>query len=243
MPGIDGRKMSKSYGNTIAMFAAPGEIKKAVMGIVTDSTPVEAPKDAKTPLFQLWALFASAGRARGDSSRARRRGGLGYGEVKKDLLARLLALLRADARAPRGARQAAGRGRGRARRRGATRARAIAAPVLAAAREAAGLGGRAARHRADDGGPRRARGGAFLSGRLASRDGARGGGRGHRGADGARRLSAPVLRGRRLHLAALRAALPRTGRASPGPTAPGSRATRTCSGCSPALRWAHSAST
>ena len=44
VPGIDGRKMSKSYGNTIRMFAPEKEVKKAVMAIVTDSTPVEAPK-------------------------------------------------------------------------------------------------------------------------------------------------------------------------------------------------------
>ena len=48
MPGIDGRKMSKSYGNTIEMFADGKAIKKTVMGIVTDSTPVEEPKDPTT---------------------------------------------------------------------------------------------------------------------------------------------------------------------------------------------------
>ena len=45
VPGTDGRKMSKSYGNTIAMFDKPKAVKKSVMGIVTDSTPVEEPKD------------------------------------------------------------------------------------------------------------------------------------------------------------------------------------------------------
>src|SRR5262249_9392844 len=45
VPGTDGQKMSKSYGNTIDIFAEGGALKKAVMGIVTDSTPVEAPKD------------------------------------------------------------------------------------------------------------------------------------------------------------------------------------------------------
>src|SRR5262245_59290979 len=58
IPGTDGRKMSKSYGNTIAMFASEKEVKKAVMGIVTDSTPVEDPKEPTGHLFQLWALFA-----------------------------------------------------------------------------------------------------------------------------------------------------------------------------------------
>ena len=90
VPGIDGRKMSKSYGNTIRMFAPAGEIKKAVMGIVTDSTPVDQPKDVTTALFQLWSLFASADEREALFARAKA-GGLGYGEVKKDLLARLTA--------------------------------------------------------------------------------------------------------------------------------------------------------
>jgi tryptophanyl-tRNA synthetase len=139
VPGTDGRKMSKSYGNAIAMFAAPGEIKKAVMGIVTDSTPVEAPKEPTSHLFQLWALFASADEREEMFARARK-GGLGYGEVKKDLLARLN-----ERFAPMRERRAA-----LAMRPGeledvladgARRARAIARPVLDACRDAAGLGG------------------------------------------------------------------------------------------------------
>jgi tryptophanyl-tRNA synthetase len=143
VPGTDGRKMSKSYGNTIGMFAPTGEIKKAVMGIVTDSTPVDAPKDVKTPLFQLWALFASPAEREAIFERARR-GGLGYGELKKDLLARLLAHFEpmrerreSLAKRPDAVEDVLAAG--------AARARAIAAPVLAAAREASGLGGRARR--------------------------------------------------------------------------------------------------
>jgi tryptophanyl-tRNA synthetase len=141
VPGTDGRKMSKSYGNAIAMFAAPGEVKKAVMGIVTDSTPVEAPKEPTSHLFQLWSLFASADERDALFARARA-GGLGYGEVKKDLLARVN-----ERFAPMRERRAA-----LAMRPdevedvladGARRARAIARPVLDACREAAGLGGRA----------------------------------------------------------------------------------------------------
>ncbi len=138
VPGTDGRKMSKSYKNSIAMFAAEQEIRRAVMGIVTDSTPVEAPKDPSTALFQLWALFADAEERDRLFERARA-GGLGYGEVKKDLLRRILALF----------------GPMRERRAdfekrpddveailadGARRARAIARPVLAACFEAAGIG-------------------------------------------------------------------------------------------------------
>jgi tryptophanyl-tRNA synthetase len=89
VPGIDGRKMSKSYANTIPMFASQKEIKNAVMGIVTDSTPVEDPKETKATLFEIWSLFATPDERAECFARARA-GGLGYGEVKQDLLRRLL---------------------------------------------------------------------------------------------------------------------------------------------------------
>jgi tryptophanyl-tRNA synthetase len=62
VPGTDGRKMSKSYANTIDIFAEGKELKKAVMsGIVTDSTPVDAPKDPdQCNVFALYKLFATA---------------------------------------------------------------------------------------------------------------------------------------------------------------------------------------
>jgi tryptophanyl-tRNA synthetase len=138
VPGIDGRKMSKSYSNTIRMFWPEKDVKKAVMAIVTDSTPVEAPKKTDTVLFQLWSLFASAEEREALFERARE-GGLGYGEVKKDLLRRLLesfAAMRARrdelARRPGDVEDVLADG--------VRRARALAAPVLAAARAAAGLG-------------------------------------------------------------------------------------------------------
>ena len=138
VPGIDGRKMSKSYGNTIRMFAPEKEVKKAVMSIVTDSTPVEAPKDTSTPLFQLWSLFATPEEREAMFARAKA-GGLGYGEVKKDLLARIL-----DHFAPYRERRAAWAAKPGAVEEvlaeGARRARALARPVLEAARDAAGLG-------------------------------------------------------------------------------------------------------
>jgi tryptophanyl-tRNA synthetase len=138
IPGIDGRKMSKSYANTIRMFAPEKEIKKAVMAIVTDSTPVEAPKDTGSLVFQLWELFADADARREMEARAKA-GGLGYGDVKKDLLSRLLAYFE-----PMRARRADWEKRPDdvegLLRDGARRARAIAAPVLERARAAAGLG-------------------------------------------------------------------------------------------------------
>ena len=138
VPGVDGRKMSKSYDNTIRMFASDAEIKKAVMGIVTDSTPVDAPKDVGAALFQLWALFANPAEREEWFGRARA-GGLGYGEVKKDLLQRLLAYF-----APYRERRAQWMARPDdvedVLASGVGRARELAQPVLAAARDAAGLG-------------------------------------------------------------------------------------------------------
>lgn len=86
IPGTDGRKMSKSYGNYIDIFATPKEIEKQVMRIVTDSTPVEAPKnpDACT-VFKLFSLLGTEQQA----TEMRQRyvaGGYGYGQAKKELL-------------------------------------------------------------------------------------------------------------------------------------------------------------
>ncbi len=139
VPGTDGRKMSKSYDNTLRMFWPAPRLRKAVMAIVTDSTPVEAPKDTAQSLFQLWSLFATPCEREDLFARAKE-GGLGYGEVKKDLLERLLAHFAAM----RERREALAMRPGDVEdvlASGAVRARALAAPVLAAAREAAGLGG------------------------------------------------------------------------------------------------------
>src|SRR5207253_6832335 len=60
VPGIDGQKMSKSYGNNIDIFGDEKETRKRVLSIVTDSTPVEAPKDSeRSTIVQLYSLFAS----------------------------------------------------------------------------------------------------------------------------------------------------------------------------------------
>lgn len=86
VPGLDGRKMSKSYGNTIGIFDEGKELKRKVMSIVTDSTPLEAPKDPDADnVYALIKLFAdSATRSRiADAYRA---GGYGYGHAKKELL-------------------------------------------------------------------------------------------------------------------------------------------------------------
>jgi tryptophanyl-tRNA synthetase len=89
VPGLDGQKMSKSYGNTIDIFGGEKETRKRVMSIVTDSASIEAPKDPdSSTIVQLFSLFASAEEtaAMRDSFR---RGGTGYGEYKKQLFAKL----------------------------------------------------------------------------------------------------------------------------------------------------------
>ena len=85
VPGLDGRKMSKSYDNVIPVFAPASVIRKRVMSFVTDSRPKEAPKDPETDaLFGLYRLFANP-----EETEAMRktylRGGFGYGEVKQAL--------------------------------------------------------------------------------------------------------------------------------------------------------------
>ena len=89
VPGIDGQKMSKSYGNTIDIFGDEKETRKRVMSIVTDSTPVETPKDPDTStIVQLYALIASKDEV--DEMRDQfRKGGRGHGDFKKQLFEKL----------------------------------------------------------------------------------------------------------------------------------------------------------
>jgi len=85
VPGLDGRKMSKSYDNTIGLFEEGKTLKKKVMSIVTDSTPLEAPKDPdRDNVFALIKLFADAD-TQAEIAAAYRAGGYGYGHAKKAL--------------------------------------------------------------------------------------------------------------------------------------------------------------
>ncbi|MHC4696243.1 MAG: tryptophan--tRNA ligase [Planctomycetota bacterium] len=138
VPGVDGQKMSKSYGNTIDLFDTPKTTRKRIMSIKTDSTPVEAPKNPVTcNVFALYKLLATADEVNALEQRYSA-GGMGYGEAKK-----LLA-------------EVAERFLGPARERreklardpdyvedvlcaGARRARALAAEVMADVRDACGL--------------------------------------------------------------------------------------------------------
>jgi tryptophanyl-tRNA synthetase len=90
VPGIDGQKMSKSYGNNIDIFGDEKETRKRVMSITTDSAPVEAPKDPTTStIFQVFSLVGS----KEEIAEMRQRfekGGTGYGEFKKQLFEKLM---------------------------------------------------------------------------------------------------------------------------------------------------------
>jgi tryptophanyl-tRNA synthetase len=89
VPGIDGHKMSKSYGNTIDIFGDEKETRKRIMSIVTDSIPMEDPKnpDAST-VVQLYSLVASSAET-AEMREKFKAGGTGYGDFKKQLFAKL----------------------------------------------------------------------------------------------------------------------------------------------------------
>lgn len=83
VPGTDGEKMSKSYGNTIEVFEAPKKLRKKINSIKTDSAGVEDPKDPDNcSVFTLYRLFASEDQQTELAERYRA-GGMGYGEAKK----------------------------------------------------------------------------------------------------------------------------------------------------------------
>lgn len=86
VPGTDGRKMSKSYGNTLNIFLPEKQLKKQVMSIVTDSIPLEEPKDPDVcNVFNIFKLVAEEG-AIETMRNNYRAGGYGYGHAKKELL-------------------------------------------------------------------------------------------------------------------------------------------------------------
>jgi tryptophanyl-tRNA synthetase len=138
IPGIDGQKMSKSYGNAIDIFEPENELKKKVMSIVTDSTPLEEPKDPdKNCIYAIYRLFATADQAHQMAANFKA-GGYGYGHAKKELLSILLEYFRPfrEERAKIAADLAYVK---QMREKGCERARAAATDVLAAVRGAVGV--------------------------------------------------------------------------------------------------------
>jgi tryptophanyl-tRNA synthetase len=135
--GLDGRKMSKSYGNTIPLFEPEKALRKLIMRIKTNSLPPEAPKDPDTcTLFQIYQAFATAAEAA--TMRARYAQGIGWGEMKQILFEHLNARLseprqryRALLERPDHIEQIL--------KRGAARAREYSVPFLAELRRAVGI--------------------------------------------------------------------------------------------------------
>ncbi|MEM7683083.1 MAG: tryptophan--tRNA ligase [Planctomycetota bacterium] len=140
LPGIDGEKMSKSYGNTINVFEPEKALRKRVMKIVTDSTPVEDPKTPETDVtFQLFSAVAGADDpATSELAERYRAGGMGYGHAKQSLFE----LLMDRFGAARKRREELAEDPGHVERvlaDGAERARAVIGGVTERARKAAGL--------------------------------------------------------------------------------------------------------
>jgi tryptophanyl-tRNA synthetase len=138
VPGVDGRKMSKSYGNTVPIFGDEKVIQKAIMGIKTDSKGVEEPKDPETCIpFQIHKLFLDAAgtKALADKYKA---GGMGYGDAKKMLFAAYMDHFGAM-RKKRAELEANPKAVREALTKGAEHARAVANKTLDAAFKAVGL--------------------------------------------------------------------------------------------------------
>jgi tryptophanyl-tRNA synthetase len=140
VPGTDGQKMSKSYNNTIGLFAEGKPLKKQVMSVVTDSAGVDDPKDPEAcTVFQLYRLVAEPEAVQEMADRLSA-GGYGYGDAKKALLACIDAHF-APARERRRELAADLDQVEDILRDGARRAREVARAVLGAAREAVGMSG------------------------------------------------------------------------------------------------------
>jgi tryptophanyl-tRNA synthetase len=136
--GIDGRKMSKSYDNTIEIFAEKKVLRRKISSIVTDSSPVAAPKDPdKCNLFAIISLFLTDGE-KAELADHYRRGGMKYSDVKEKLL-RLVWDFFAEAR---GRRESLQRNPDQVRevlKAGAERARSKALPTLEMVKKRVGL--------------------------------------------------------------------------------------------------------
>jgi tryptophanyl-tRNA synthetase len=138
VPGRDGRKMSKSYNNTIELFAGEEDLRRQIWSIVTDSATVAEPKDPdKNALYAILKLFCSAGEQQEWADRFRR-GGLGYREVKQAIYDRFMQLF-----GPARARRQELLGRPdfveEVLRQGVEKAKAVAHPLVREVRDAVGI--------------------------------------------------------------------------------------------------------
>jgi tryptophanyl-tRNA synthetase len=137
LTGLDGRKMSKSYGNTIPLFAPAKQLRKLIMKIKTNSLEPGVPKDtADSTLFDIYKAFATPPEV--EAMRARYAAGAGWGEIKQELFEYLDAHL-APARAEYERLLAAPDHVEAVLGRGAERARSLAVPFLGEIRRAVGI--------------------------------------------------------------------------------------------------------
>jgi tryptophanyl-tRNA synthetase len=138
VPGTDGEKMSKSYGNTIDLQSDEKELKKVIMSIKTDSTPVDQPKNPDNDsIFALYSLFATDEEKAALAARYRA-GGMGYGDAKKLLLEKVVNHF-APYRKKRAELAAQPEYVEKVLREGAAKARPIARQTLDEAKKACGL--------------------------------------------------------------------------------------------------------
>ncbi len=138
VPGTDGQKMSKSYGNTIEIFEPEQSLSKKVMRIVTDSTGVDEPKDPdKCNVFALLKLVASSEEL-AEWEKRYREGGMGYSEAKKRLAELLIEYFK-PFRQQRTELESNIDYVKKVLAEGAERAKAVASKTLAQARKAVGL--------------------------------------------------------------------------------------------------------
>ena len=139
VPGIDGRKMSKSYGNGLPLFLPPKKLRKLCMKVVTDSTPMEEPKDpASCNVYALYTLFATE-EEQAELAERYRAGGLGYGHAKQALFEVMDRFL-AEPRDRYEALAAQPELVAESLAAGAVRARAVASETMDRVRNACGLG-------------------------------------------------------------------------------------------------------
>lgn len=138
IPGLDGAKMSKSYNNTIEIFLEEKALRKKIMGIKTDSNPVEAPKDpSNSTIMDLYRLVATPAQI-AEMEASFHAGGVGYGTYKQQLFEALLAFF-APMRARREELLANPEFIDAVLLQGATKANSIANEVLARVKRAVGL--------------------------------------------------------------------------------------------------------
>jgi tryptophanyl-tRNA synthetase len=138
VPGRDGRKMSKSYNNTIELFAAEPEVRRQIMSIVTDSAAVADPKDPERSLvYSILKLFTTP-EMQADWADRFRRGGLGYGEVKKAIFESFMEKFGAARRRRQELDQQPDYIE-EVLRRGAEKARQVGLPLLRQVRDAVGI--------------------------------------------------------------------------------------------------------